>query len=136
MRVVFISGEYPPEIGGVADYTMHLSHALADRGHEVSVVTSAKTANAPRTQCDGTVRVHATGHWGATHAAATARAIRALRPDVINFQYVPQMYGRAGVAPGAALLPLCSVHSRLTCLCSPAVVSVTFARPATHERAV
>jgi glycogen synthase len=41
MRVVFISGEYPPDIGGVADYTYHLAHAVVRLGHNVSVLTSA-----------------------------------------------------------------------------------------------
>lgn len=100
MRIVFISGEYPPDIGGVADYTYHLAHALAERGHDVSVVTST-----PDARYDGSgVRVHPVFDWSLSGAVGNARVIRELNPDVINFQYVPQLYGRAGVAPGAALL--------------------------------
>ena len=106
MRMVFISGEYPPSVGGVGDYTFHLAHAFADRGHEVSVVTSAAGANARQARRGDRVPVHATEGWCVGDAASTARAVRALRPDVVNFQYVPQMYGRAGVAPGGAMLPL------------------------------
>ncbi|MBI5287635.1 MAG: glycosyltransferase family 4 protein [Chloroflexi bacterium] len=102
MRIVFISGEYPPDIGGVADYTRHLAHALADRGHDVSVVTSARAARDHRPG----VRVHDVEGWGLSRAAADARLVRELRPDVINFQYVPQLYGRGGVAPGAAALAM------------------------------
>jgi glycosyltransferase involved in cell wall biosynthesis len=107
MRMVFISGEYPPNVGGVADYTSHLAHAFADLGHEASVLTSAAgRAAAGQARC-GDVRVHpVAGRWRVADAASTVRAVRALRPDAINFQYVPQMYGRAGVAPGAAMLPL------------------------------
>lgn len=105
MRMVFISGEYPPSVGGVGDYTFHLAHAIADLGHEASIVTSAGNAGADRrAQQYDAVRVHAVGR--VTDIASTARAVGALRPDVINFQYVPQMYGRAGVAPAAAMLPL------------------------------
>ncbi|MDQ3808677.1 MAG: glycosyltransferase, partial [Chloroflexota bacterium] len=32
MNLLFISGEYPPEVGGVADYTACLRRALAERG--------------------------------------------------------------------------------------------------------
>lgn len=106
MRMVFISGEYPPSVGGVGDYTFHLAHAFADRGHEVSVVTSAAGANACEARQGDRVTEYATAGWRVGDAVSTARAVRALRPDVVNFQYVPQMYGRAGVAPGAAMLPL------------------------------
>jgi glycosyltransferase involved in cell wall biosynthesis len=98
--MLFISSEYPPDIGGVADYTYHLTQAFAGRGHEAPVLTSADGgASAGEQHRDAR-------SWRVSGATAMARAARALRPDVVNFQYVPQMYGRAGIAPGAALLPL------------------------------
>ncbi len=107
MRMVFISGEYPPNVGGVADYTFHLAHAFSDLGHEASVLTSAAGgATTSETKYGDKVPVRAAAGWRVGDAVSTARALRALRPDVINLQYVPQMYGRAGVAPGVALLPL------------------------------
>ncbi len=108
-RMLLVSGEYPPTIGGVGDYTFHLAHALARRGHDVSVLISGR-AERGRSTCvargDG-VRVHTSRvSWHVANAASMARAIGDLRPDVVNFQYVPQLYGRAGIAPGAAMLPL------------------------------
>ncbi len=71
MRICVI-GKYPPIQGGVSMRTYRAAHALAQRGHEVHVVTNAKEATAPflmhmRPQdwdrCDarydlGSVRVH------------------------------------------------------------------------------
>ncbi len=108
MRIVLISGEYPPRVGGVADYTCHLAHALARLGHRVSVLTSSRGDDDKCAVEDDTqVDVHAdVREWGVRGFAAISRGIRNLAPDVVNFQYVPHMYGRGGFAPGAALLPL------------------------------
>jgi glycosyltransferase involved in cell wall biosynthesis len=37
--ILFVSGEYPPDVGGVGDYTMRLRAALADRGWPSRVLT-------------------------------------------------------------------------------------------------
>lgn len=40
MRIVFVSHEYPPEVGGgIGTYVATMSRVLAERGHAVSVVT-------------------------------------------------------------------------------------------------
>jgi len=108
MRIVLISGEYPPRIGGVADYTRHLAHALAGLGHHALVLTSADGRNSARgAEADGHVEVRPeVQNWGVLGGASVSRLVRDLAPDVVNFQYVPHMYGRGGLAPGAAILPL------------------------------
>ncbi|RIL09668.1 glucosyl transferase, partial [bacterium] len=40
LKVCFVTGEYPPDEGGVADYTACLSAALAAQGAVVDVVTA------------------------------------------------------------------------------------------------
>ena len=40
MRVLFVTGEYPPMQGGVGDYTWSLGSALSARGVDVHVLTS------------------------------------------------------------------------------------------------
>ena len=42
IRVLMISGEYPPMEGGVADFTSIVDQMLVDRGAEVHVLTSAR----------------------------------------------------------------------------------------------
>ena len=39
MRILFISAEFPPDVGGVGDYSRRLALALVDRGHDVAVLT-------------------------------------------------------------------------------------------------
>lgn len=41
MRIGLVTGEYPPDVGGIGDHTHRLAHELAARGHAVHVVTSA-----------------------------------------------------------------------------------------------
>jgi len=40
MRIVLITGEFPPMQGGMGDFTNELGKALAELGHEVHVITS------------------------------------------------------------------------------------------------
>jgi len=120
MKIVLISGEYPPRIGGVADYTCHLAQALARLGHHVSVLTTANgRSEGCAMEADGGVEIYPdVRDWGVRGAAAIGARVRDLTPDVVNFQYVPHMYGRGGFAPGAAVLPL-----RLRRLSSATIVS-------------
>jgi len=41
MRIGLVTGEYPPDQGGVGDFTRELGRTLAALGHEVHVLTSA-----------------------------------------------------------------------------------------------
>lgn len=60
MRIVMVTWEYPPRIvGGIARHVEELSWALADRGHEVHVVTAA-FAGAPAEEEYNGVRVYRT----------------------------------------------------------------------------
>lgn len=43
MRIGMISGEYPPDQGGVGDFTHHLTQSLVALGHQVHVITSASS---------------------------------------------------------------------------------------------
>ena len=59
MKIMLISGEYPPRIGGVADYTCHLAQALARLGHHVSVLTTANgRSDGWAMEADGDVEVY------------------------------------------------------------------------------
>ena len=40
MHILFVTGEFPPQQGGVGAYTAELGKALIEQGHRVSVVTS------------------------------------------------------------------------------------------------
>lgn len=47
MNIGLITGEYPPDHGGVGDFTDQLAHALVDLGHQVHVITSSPQNSDP-----------------------------------------------------------------------------------------
>jgi glycosyltransferase involved in cell wall biosynthesis len=83
MRVLLITGSYPPAVCGIGDYTAVLERHLRALGLDVGVFHD----------CD----------WSSAATLAAARAVRAHRADLYHLQYPTLGYGRS-VAP--SLLPL------------------------------
>jgi glycosyltransferase involved in cell wall biosynthesis len=101
LRVLMVSGEYPPMEGGVGDFTHLLGRAMADQGAEVHVLTSARAregAPPPPPACHPLV---ASWDWAALYSALR-RLLGAVRPDVVNVQYQAAAYG---MHPAVNLLP-------------------------------
>ena len=42
MNILFVSGIYPPDIGGPATYVSKMSHELSQSGHSIQVLTLGK----------------------------------------------------------------------------------------------
>jgi glycosyltransferase involved in cell wall biosynthesis len=99
-----ITGEFPPQRGGVSDYTWLVSKGLAEAGDEVHVwAPSAQLREPPRPG----ISVHELpGHFGPLALARLARDFRKLpRPFRILVQYVPHAFGwKAMNLPFAAWL--------------------------------
>src|SRR3954451_1018839 len=57
LRIVMVSQFYPPVAGGQEQYVRNLSHALAGRGHHVSVAT-IQLNGSPAQERDGPVELH------------------------------------------------------------------------------
>lgn len=95
-----LTGEYPPQAGGVADYTALLARALADAGDEVHVWTAGDA----RVE-EGRVQVHAApGAFGPRALRALDRGHRRLpREAIVLVQYTPHAFGLRGVN-----LPFCA----------------------------
>jgi len=90
MKVCFLTGEYPPMQGGVADHTAHLARHLVELGIEVSILTSSKAASATETQLSNrklsNVHPVVTG-WGLGCWRQIGRFLGEHRPDVLHIQY-------------------------------------------------
>jgi len=88
-----ITGEYPPQPGGVADYTFTLARALAAHGDAVHVF-----APGDGDTVDGGVQVHRVPRmFGARGTARLIRELHALpRPRVALLQFVVQSFGARG----------------------------------------
>ena len=102
MRVLIVSGIWPPDIGGPASHAPEVAEALVARGHEVEVVT---TAAAPPPAGPASVRfVSRRLPPGLRHAAVVALvARRSRRADVV---YATSMVGRSALATAMSRAPL------------------------------
>ncbi len=90
MKVLFVTGEFPPMQGGVGDYTAVLARALADLGASVAVVTSAQAAALD----DSRVAVHPTvRRWGWASLGMVASVAASWGADIVHIQYQAAAYG-------------------------------------------
>lgn len=96
MKVVIVSGSYPPIKCGVGDYTSWLMNGL---NHELESVTviSSKTAR-PTDEVRPIIDI-----WNISSTGRVVRDISSLRPDLVHIQYPTVSYGRK---LGINLLPL------------------------------
>jgi polysaccharide biosynthesis protein PslF len=95
VRVLFITGEYPPMQGGVGDYTREVGLALARLGTNVHVLTRINAGDIPssaQTGYDPHVYpvLQRTG-WNLF--PQSTELIRRLDPDAIHIQYQSAAYG-------------------------------------------
>src|SRR5581483_4096461 len=112
--VCLITGEFPPAVGGVADYTALLAQHLAGRGAGVTVVTTLPEAEGTRTAApspgegDPSWREEPEGAhelarwrtrfvrgWSSRQIGDMAEVIQAARPDVVHLQYQAAAFGMA-----------------------------------------
>lgn len=94
--ILLISGEYPPDIGGVGDYTRQLALALRERGWRAAVLGSRGLLHEPhQTTPESLPRQRIT--W-----RAVDRAIAQIRPSIVHVQYQTGAYH---MRPSINLLP-------------------------------
>ena len=94
MKVVLVTGSYPPDVCGVADYSERLANALEKAGARVVVISG---------KC-----------WGAANASGLNREIQKVDADILHMQYPATGYGW-GLGPQALALlrPQCGHNSRM-----------------------
>ena len=103
MRILIVSGIWPPEVGGPASHGPEFGKFLIDRGHQVRAVTTARKAGAldpgfPLTVSRSDRRLLIRLPAGAMAVIAAAR-----RADVI---YATGMYARSALASTLHRVPL------------------------------
>ena len=98
-RVLFVTGEFPPRIGGVGDHVVRLAQALAAQGLSCHVATESRSADDPR------AHIYAVGSRVRLQAVLdTIRVVRRVRPDVIHLHYQAGAFARPGEMIGMAQL--------------------------------
>jgi len=104
MRVLLITGSFPPMRCGVGDYTHHLGKALAAIPEiSVGVLTNTccgKIGKVDNIECFPVIKA-----WNISESLKIIKIIRQWSPDVVHIQYPTQGYG-SGFLPW--LLPLIS----------------------------
>jgi glycosyltransferase involved in cell wall biosynthesis len=96
-----LTGEYPPQMGGVADYTRQVARGLADRGASVQVWAPplGQAEGAVEADPGVTVRREA-GRWTRADLERIGRAIgRSEPPRHILLQFAPNAFGYKGMNP-------------------------------------
>ena len=96
MKVCFLTGEYPPMQGGIADHTAHLARQLVGLGVEVNVLTSSKAATSTQSPFSNPdVHPVITG-WGLGCWRQIRGWLDEYGPDVLHIQYQAAAYDLGG----------------------------------------
>jgi glycosyltransferase involved in cell wall biosynthesis len=87
MKVLFVTGEFPPMQGGVGDYTREIGLALHDLGCDVHVLTSTQAGPVVGLTIHPLVERWNWRSWG-----ISLDLVRQQRPDVVHVQYQAAAY--------------------------------------------
>lgn len=101
MRVLLVTGSYPPMKCGVGAYTQRLAQSLARSDSCKVILLTDRLAGEAGTE--GGVEIHPVIRgWAVPNLIRIAREIRGLKPDVVHIQLPTQGYNGRGIF----LLPL------------------------------
>jgi len=89
MRIVMISAEYPPMVGGIGDYTRRLNGMLTQLGHEVAVITGPQGQAFRDAARIYPVRIPM---WNKSAIPIIRQTISALQPEIVHIQYQTGAY--------------------------------------------
>ena len=102
MKILVVSGEYPPMKGGVGRYTKNLVHAIARKSNvEVSVAiggdrgggaTAAVPSDTSQDSNNVTVYHGAVRKGDKTNSERILKIVSEIKPDVVNIQYERGLY--------------------------------------------
>jgi glycosyltransferase involved in cell wall biosynthesis len=103
LRVLYITGEFPPMQGGVGDCTNEIAKGLAALGAQVRVLTSQLAIDdsqlpTPNSQ----FAIRAVPKWDWSSLRAITRVVHEFAPDVVHIQY---QTGAFGMHPAINFLP-------------------------------
>ena len=126
-----ISGEYPPQPGGVSDYTRLVAQGLSRAGDNVSVWSSP--ADGIEEALDG-VRVNRLpDHFGRRGLAILNREFRRNPNARVLIEYVPHAFGMKAMNIPLCLLLLRHRHSDITVMFHEVAYPVEFGQPFRHN---
>lgn len=95
-KVCFLTGEYPPMQGGIADHTYHLAQRLVALGLDVSILTSHKAASNLRPPISNLSVSPVIPGWGMGCWRRISRWLDQHRPQIFHIQYQAAAYDLGG----------------------------------------
>lgn len=97
MKVLMVTGSYPPMTCGVGDYTRYLALSLAELPQmRVGVLTSESVG---QQKCHEKIEIFPIiKNWSLAEVLKVVRIIKSWRPDIVHVQYPTQGYG-GGLLP-------------------------------------
>ena len=113
MKILFVTGEFPPMEGGVGDYTREIGVALVEQGCEVHVLTAVHAR-----PVEGLIVLPVVERWGWGSWRILLDTIRRESPDVVHIQYQAAAFA---MHPAINLFP-----RRLRLVASRPIAAVTF----------
>jgi len=128
---VILTGEYPPQPGGVSDYTRQLTNGLLGAGDGVTVVAPRCDDQAAPAGVD--VR-RLSDHFGAAGLAELSDMLQSLpKPRVVLVQYVPHAFGaRAMNVRFVAFLKKLSMREQVWVMFHEVWFPLRFGQPPQH----
>src|SRR5215210_2244482 len=96
MKILVVSGEYPPMKGGVGRYTKNLVHAIATKSSvelSVAISRSAAVTSDPDQDSNNVALYHGAVRKGdKRNSARLLQIVSEIKPDVVNIQYERGLY--------------------------------------------
>ncbi|MFN8459917.1 MAG: glycosyltransferase family 4 protein [Anaerolineae bacterium] len=102
LKVTFLTGEYPPMQGGIADHTAYLAHHLASCGVEPAVLISRRwqetlAVNPPTVSTSPPPTIHLSiSNWGWRCWPEVVNFLKTHRPAVLHIQYQAAAFDLGG----------------------------------------
>jgi glycosyltransferase involved in cell wall biosynthesis len=96
MRILIISGEYPPVISGMGDYARQLAVHLNAQGHKVIVMTAK---NGPNENQDGIEILRQMESWDYGARETLKTALKIWNPDIVHLQYMSHTFRQSLFTP-------------------------------------
>ena len=91
MKVLFITGSYPPMKCGVGDYLFNLANSLSKNdGINIGILTSIQAR--PVSETDNVMVYPIIRDWGISRIFEIVRFIKDWNPDIVHIQYPTQGY--------------------------------------------
>ena len=101
LDVLLVSGEYPPDPGGVGDYTRLLAREMIARGHHCGLLTGGPRAAHPSLPGEPPI-IAVARDWSWRSLDPIIAAIREHNPGIVHIQYQTGAYG---MRPAINFLP-------------------------------